>query len=355
MARFTTAVFIIIIAVILATELASARTLQTNKSGDKSCIDSSKYQMFEGQNVFVSGSSAGIGRGVALAFLQRGAKHVFINGRNSSRLNEAVKYFEEQNCAKYISVIKADMSIPSEVESLFENIEGQLNKQKDILHIVVNNAGILGTVGPAGTFNPKDTWKQDSISAPADALFNNYYSTYHGMNYALRYWLKATKDQPTFANFTGIIVNVASVNGLQGAPGAAAYGASKFAIVGLTKSIALEYSYPNPNLNGFMCRVNAVAPGAVDTDLLRMQFSTKPQLQPYQSYPTHFDAKGYEAFAKASHTMPGGRLETPADVAESVLYLATPARGPHAVHTKYVNGHILSVDAGITAGYMGPN
>jgi NAD(P)-dependent dehydrogenase (short-subunit alcohol dehydrogenase family) len=119
----------------------------------------------------------------------------------------------------------------------------------------------------------------------------------------------------------GAIVNTASISGLIGLPGQAAYAASKGAVVQLTRQLAVEYGGAN-------IRVNAVAPGAVATPFLLDFVATLD------------DPDGVAAEIKASH--PLNRFAEPEEVAESILFLASDAAA-------FTTGTILGVDGGYTA------
>ena len=119
----------------------------------------------------------------------------------------------------------------------------------------------------------------------------------------------------------GAIVNVASISGVVGLSDQAAYSASKGAIVQLTRQLAVEWSPRG-------VRVNAVAPGAIDTPFLRNAISGAPEID--------------EVLAQIAASHPLGRISEPDEIAETIVFLASP-------RARFVSGAILMVDGGYTA------
>jgi len=117
-------------------------------------------------------------------------------------------------------------------------------------------------------------------------------------------------------------VNVASYVGLVGFAGAAAYAASKAALVNLTRSMALDHAHEQ-------IRVNCVCPGSVDTDMV------------HQAWQLHGDVAEAQRLWAAKH--PLGRIATPDEVAHAILFLASD-------EASFITGAALAVDGGITAG-----
>ena len=117
----------------------------------------------------------------------------------------------------------------------------------------------------------------------------------------------------------GAIVNTASIAGLKGLPTVSAYGAAKFAVVGMTKIAALDYAQKG-------IRVNAVCPGWVRTPLLEIDGAMTPERE-----------------ASFIEREPVGRIGDPAEIAEAVVWLCSDA-------ASFVTGHSMAVDGGVTAG-----
>ena len=120
--------------------------------------------------------------------------------------------------------------------------------------------------------------------------------------------------RPMMKQRGGRIINVASVSGLMGNPGQVNYSASKAGVIGLTRTVARELASRN-------ITVNAVAPGFIATDMTA--------------------ALGEEILKKVREEIPLGRLGEPQDVADAVLFLASPA-------ASFITGHVLTIDGGLT-------
>ena len=243
---------------------------------------------FENKVVIVTGSSRGIGRGIAVAFGQEGASVVVNYNSNSGAANEVVKAIQASG-SKAIA-IQADVSDFSEAAALIKQAIDEFGD----LHILVNNAGTTRD-GLIMTMKERD-W---------DFVLNtNLKSTFNCSRAAVRYMLRKRY---------GRIINVTSVSGQIGNAGQTNYSASKAGQIGFTKALAREVASRK-------ITVNAVAPGFITTDLT-------------ESLPE--DLK-----AGLKDLIPLGRIGTPDEVAKAVLYLASD-------DAAYVTGHILSIDGGM--------
>ena len=242
---------------------------------------------FEGKKVLVTGGSRGIGRAICLAFAREGADVATV-ARTKEALGDVTRLVEETG--------RRCISFPVDVtqSAAVNDAVGQVMKEFGGLHVLVNNAGITRD-GPLLRMSD-EAWDQ--------VMDTNMKGTFHFTRAVARPMLKARE---------GSIVNVTSVIGIMGNPGQANYAASKAAIIGFTKSCAKEFS-------GRGVRVNAVAPGMVDTAMTR--------------------AMGEEATEAILSRIPLGRVGTPEEVAESVLYLA----GDEAA---YMTGAVLQVNGGL--------
>ncbi|GAC1452596.1 MAG: 3-hydroxybutyrate dehydrogenase [Desulfuromonadaceae bacterium] len=196
--------------------------------------------MLKGKNALVTGSTSGIGFGIAHALAAQGC-NVMLNGFGDPAAIEQKRAELAQTHGVKVSYNGADMTKPSEIKALVEETVRQLGG----IDILVNNAGIQHTA-PVDEF-PLEKW--DAIIAI------NLSSSFHTIHHALPYMKKAG---------WGRIVNTASVHGLVGSVNKAAYVAAKHGIVGLTKVVALENAG-----SGITC--NAICPGWVRTELVEPQ------------------------------------------------------------------------------------
>ncbi len=242
-----------------------------------------------GEIALVTGGSRGIGKAIAVALAAEGA-HVWVNYVSSAEKAEAV-CAEIKSAGGSATAIKFDVSVPEEIEAGVDTILKETKK----ITILVNNAGITRD-GLMARFSVND-WDQ--------VLNTNLRSAFLTSQALLRPMMKERK---------GAIINISSVVGITGNAGQAAYCAAKAGVIGLTKSMAKELSSRN-------IRVNAVAPGFIDTDMTQ-------ELTPEQK--TEF----------MKH-IPLGRTGTPDEVAQTVVYLASSA-------ANYVTGQTIVVDGGLS-------
>jgi len=181
-----------------------------------------------GLKVLITASATGIGFAVAKAFLESGAE-VHICDINSEKL---------ETCTRSLpgaGITCADVSDPAEVDKLFEEVASQLNG----LDVLINNAGIAGPTAPIEDVDPQDWERTMAVNI-------------NGQFYCARRAVPLLKDAGG-----GSIINMSSSAGLLGYPMRSPYAASKWAVIGLTKTMAME-------LGEFGIRVNAVCPNAVE-------------------------------------------------------------------------------------------
>ncbi len=241
--------------------------------------------MLKGKTALVTGSTSGIGLGIADALASAGA-NIVINGFGAP---EVIASVERRLQAHRVRTLYhgADMSKPSEIEQMMRTAEETFGR----VDILVNNAGIQH-VAPIESF-PPDRW--DAIIAI------NLSSAFHTTRLAM--------PKMKQANW-GRIINIASVHGLVASPEKSAYVAAKHGIVGLTKTVALE-SAPT----GVTC--NAICPGWVLTPLVQRQVDARVERD-------NIDAEAAQK-ALLSEKQPSMQFVTPEQVGALALFLCTPA------------------------------
>ena len=186
--------------------------------------------------VLITGALTGIGRATAIAFAQEGAR-IIVSGRREEEGRKLETELRELDAEA--EFIRADVRHEDDVRNLVDQTVQRFGR----MDVAVNNAGTEGKTGPITEQSP------ESYAATFDT---NVLGTLLSLKHELRV-MSAQKS--------GSIVNLSSTFGRVGAPGASLYVASKHAVEGLTKSAALEGA-------PFGVRVNAVAPGPIETDML---------------------------------------------------------------------------------------
>lgn len=240
--------------------------------------------------VLVTGALSGIGRATALAFAHMKAR-IVISGR---RADEGQALAETlRSLGAEAEFIAADVRVEDDMQALVERTVARFGK----LDIAVNAAGTEGESAPV----VEQTVERYSAVFDANVL---------GTLLAMKHELRAMSAQRS-----GSIVNVSSTMGARGAAGASLYVASKHAVEGLTKSAALEAA-------AFGVRVNAVAPGPVQTPMLDRLTQTS------------------ERKAAFLDTVPLKRAGTPDEIAEAIVYVASAG---------FMTGEVLRVNGGRTA------
>lgn len=246
-------------------------------------------QVLKDRVVLVTGASRGIGRAVALASAQAGAK-VALCSRSTSTddLAHEIASLDGESISFTIDVSQAD-----QVESMFETILTRWER----LDVLVNNAGIT-----------RDTLLLRMKESDWDEVIQvNLKSAFLCTRAALKPMLKQR---------WGRIINISSVSGITGNAGQGNYAASKAGLIAFTRSIALEVGS-----RSITC--NAVAPGFIETDMT--------------------SGLSDEIKQKARERVPLGRFGQPEEVANVVLFLSTDAAA-------YITGQVIVVDGGLSVG-----
>jgi NAD(P)-dependent dehydrogenase (short-subunit alcohol dehydrogenase family) len=249
--------------------------------------------MSDDQVVLITGALTGIGRATAVAFAKDGARLV-VSGRHE-QVGQSLAD-ELRGLGAEVDFVRADVRQDDKVGDLVDRTVARFGR----LDVLVNNAGTEGVPGPVA---------EQTAESYAETFNTNVLGTMLGMKHALRVMR---------AQGQGSVVNVSSTMGHKGAPGASVYTASKHAVEGLTKSAALEAA-------AFGVRVNAVAPGPVETGMLN-RFT------------------GNEARkAGLIAGVPMQRAGRPEEIAQAIVFLASDK-------ASFITGQILSVDGGKSAG-----
>jgi NAD(P)-dependent dehydrogenase (short-subunit alcohol dehydrogenase family) len=248
---------------------------------------------FEGKVALVTGGGSGIGRATALAFAREGAQ-VVIGNRNVRRGEETVSMIRDAGGTA--SFQRTDVLVAAEIEALVDHAVKTYGR----LDLAFNNAGVEGDVAPL----------VEQTEANYDAIMDvNVKGVWLSMKYEIPRMLERG---------AGAIVNCSSVAGVVGFPNVAIYIASKHAVIGLTKTAALEYSAQG-------IRINAVNPAVIDTEMV-------------DRFVVGLNMKKDDL--SALH--PIGRIGRAKEVAEAVLWLCSGK-------ASFVTGHSLLVDGGFTA------
>jgi len=249
-----------------------------------------------GRHAFVTGASRGIGAAIAAALAADGAR-VSLIGRDAARLDQMAAELGGPDRAV---PIVADVTDAASVRQAFARARGQLGP----VHILVNNAGQAASA----KFTDTD-----------EALWHRIL----GVNLTGTYLCTREAVADMLQTGFGRIVNIASIPGLRGAAYISAYATSKHAVIGLTRSLALEYATRG-------ITVNAVCPGYTDTDMVR---------QAVGNIRAKTGRSESEAMAAITATNPQRRLIAPAEVSNAVLWLCRPG-------TESVTGQSLVIAGG---------
>jgi len=247
---------------------------------------------FHGKVAVVTGGAGGIGRATAELLAAGGARVLVADVKDRDGRETVERIVGAGGIAGYR---RTDVTVEAEVEALMAAAVDTYGR----LDIGINNAGIAGTLARVTDLSLADWRRMIDVNL-------------HGVFLCMR-----AEIPRMLAGGGGAIVNTSSAAGLMGFPGMAAYVASKHAVIGLTKTAALEHAR-----NGI--RINAVCPGGVRTPMLEAFAGSEAAL---------------EAMGK---TAPMCRLATPEEIAAAIVWLCSDA-------ASFVTGTAMSVDGGVMA------
>lgn len=257
-------------------------------------IDLSRFSL-EGKVALVTGGSRGIGQATAVAFAQAGA-HVVLCSRNLEDLEKVAH--EIRGIGRKALPVAAHMGRLENVRMLVETTMAEFGK----IDIVVNNAGTAPVYASC----------LDAEERLWDSIMN--------LNLKGLYFLSQAAARVMKAQGGGRIINVASIDGYKPQENVGIYSISKAAVIMVTKSMALE-------LAPYNIRVNAIAPGAIDTKMLNNMWANLPE------------ARKTLAKKAVSAGTPLGRIGIPDEIAGAMIYLASDA-------SSFMTGETILIDGG---------
>jgi len=244
--------------------------------------------------VFITGAASGIGRQAAIMFGEEGAK-LALSDWNVTGLEETKDILEQ--AGRVVKTYQLDVSDYAKVKEVI----GQVKVDFGSVDIGLNNAGVGAKANNKTADHTLEDW--DRIVAINQS----------GVFYCMKEQLAIMQEQGS-----GAIVNISSIAGMRALPRQIAYVASKHAVIGMSKTAALEYARHG-------IRVNAVCPVFTNSPMLESMFSAKEDLR-----------------AKLVHTIPVGRYGETTDIVNAILWLCDP-------QSSFITGLSLPVDGGQTA------
>ena len=247
----------------------------------------------EGKVVLITGAGRGIGRAAAIEFATWGS-HVVLAGRQEASLVEVAA--EVAALGREALVMPTDVTQEADVSALVRAAVCRFGR----LDAAFNNAGTFGTFGKL---------ENDTLENFEEVVGTNLRGVWLCTKWQIRQML---------TQGGGAIVNCSSVSGVLGHLQSCVYSASKHGVIGLSKSAALQYARAH-------IRVNVVAPGSTDTEMLRAVYFTP------------------ESLRDRADMLPMGRLGRPQEVAQVAVWLCSDA-------SSFVTGQVIGADGGVVAG-----
>jgi len=247
---------------------------------------------YQGKVAFVTGAGDGLGRAAAIAFAKAGAS-VAVVGRSEDNTHQTVEMIEKDG-GKAIAIL-CDVSVESQVKSAVDKTVEAFGR----LDYAYNNAGVMPAGKPLAELESETFEKNVAV---------NLHGVFYCMKHQIPHMLK---------NKGSAIVNASSGAGTKGFPAHADYCSSKFGVIGLTKSAALDYADKG-------LRINALCPGIIDTPMIKRATGGTE-----------------EGYAGARSQEPIGRLGYPEEIANTVLWLCSEGAG-------FAVGSAFTVDGGQT-------
>jgi len=244
------------------------------------------------RNVVVTGGSKGIGRAIVDAFLTEGDRVVF-TARNEVEAEKILREKKEESTAGRLFFFKSDVSIEKDVKALVDFTQEQVGG----CDVLVNNAAI---------FRPGNV--HENSAEDFDALFA---VNVRGVFLTCKYFIPQMLEKKK-----GAIINIASLAGLNGGYNMTLYSATKAAVVGLTRSMAMDYTR-------YGIRINGICPSATMTEMF-LSGNDNATIRMYED------------------NNPARRLGLPSEIADAAVLLASEKAG-------YISGQMLSVDGGLSA------
>lgn len=246
--------------------------------------------MLTGKNVIITGCSRGIGKAMVEQFAAQNA-HVLACCRSYS---ESFEEYIKKICEKYAVEITPLYFDITDVNSVKEIIQSLIKEHMSI-DVLVNNAGIA---------KENLLFSMTKMETIRDVFEVNFFAQTNLLQYVSRIMMRQKQ---------GSIINLSSIAAIDGEPAQYEYAASKAAIIGATKSLAIE-------LGKYGIRVNAIAPGLIETDMLAHMEST--------------------LLDKMKEKIIMGRVGQPKEIANTAVFLASDM-------SSYITGQVIRVDGGV--------